>query len=139
MPRPLLTPFLSRYFHFGVHQQDRLMRIGEDIFYNAIAAARLRIRETVKQAIAFRVIDRVIQVAFFLMAKRFAVTYEKLKVTRVRLIDMRIINLVQDAVAQSEPNTATGVIRCAHAAVWRVPALESASTSGVWASTVKLP
>ena len=74
------------------------MRIGKDIFYNAIAAARLRIRETIKKAIALGVIDRVIQVAFFLVAKRFSVAYEKLKVARVRLIDMRIVNLVYYAV-----------------------------------------
>ena len=75
------------------------MRIGEDIFYDAIAAARLRIRQAVKKAITLRVIDRMNQVAFFLVAKRFAVAYEKLKVACVRLIDMRIVNLVYDAVA----------------------------------------
>src|SRR6266536_6282859 len=91
------------------------MRIGEDMFYEAIAAARFRIRKAVKKAIALGVIDRVIQVAFFLVAKRFAVSYEKLKVACVRLIDMRIINLVQDAVAQSKPNAATGMISSTHA------------------------
>ena len=86
------------------------MRIGEDMFYNSIATTWFRVRDTIKKAITFRIIDGVNQVAFFLVAKRFSVTYEKLKVTRVRLIDMRIINLVQDAVTQSEPNTATGMI-----------------------------
>jgi hypothetical protein len=91
------------------------MWISENVFYNPIATTRFRIRETVKKAIAFRVINRVIQVAFFFMAKCFAVANEKLKVARVRLIDMRIVNLVYDAVAEREPNTATGMIGCAHA------------------------
>ena len=110
-----MTQRFVQHFHFGVHQQDRLVRIGEDIFYNAIATSRLRIRETVKKAIALRVLDRVSQVAFFLVAKRLAVSYEKLKVACVRLIDVRIINLVQDAVAQGKPNAATGMISCAYA------------------------
>jgi hypothetical protein len=91
------------------------MRIGEDMFYDTIATTRFRIRETVKKAIALRVIDRVIQVAFFLVAKRFTIAYEKLKVARVRLINVRIVNLIHDAVTQSKPNAATGVISCTYA------------------------
>src|SRR5881392_69862 len=44
--------------------------------------------------------------------KRFSVAYEKLKVARVRLIDMRIVNLVHNAVTQREPNAAAGMIGC---------------------------
>jgi hypothetical protein len=56
-----------------------------------------------------------IQVALFLVAKGFAVADEKLKVARVRLIDVRIINFINDAMAQREPDTATGMIRCPYA------------------------
>ncbi len=91
------------------------MWISEDIFYDTIAAAGLRIRKTVKEAIALRVLDGVSQVAFFLVTKRFSIAYEKLKVARVRLIDMWIVNLVHNAVTQREPNAATGMIGCAHA------------------------
>src|ERR1043166_2081812 len=79
------------------------MRIGKDMFYNPIAVVRRRIRKRVEQAIALWIIDRVSQVAFFLVTKRFSVTYEKLKVAGVRLIDMRIVNLVHDAVTQGKP------------------------------------
>ena len=103
------------YFDLGVHEQHRPMRIGEDMFYEPIATARLRIRETIEEAIALRVFDRVIQIAFFLVAKRFAVADEKLKVARVRLIDVWIVNLVDDAVAQREPEAATGMIGSPHA------------------------
>ena len=80
-----------------------------------IATGGLRIRKAVKEAIALRVFDGVSQVAFFLVAKRFAITDEKLKVARVRLIDMRIVNLVDDAVTQREPEAAAGVIGRSHA------------------------
>jgi len=57
----------------------------------------------------------VIQVALFLVAKRFAITDEKLKVACVRLIDTWIVNLIDDAVTEREPEAATGMIGCAHA------------------------
>ncbi len=50
------------------------------------------------------------QVAFFLVAKRFAIADQKLKVARVRLVDMRIIDFVDDAMAEREPDTATRMI-----------------------------
>ena len=49
------------------------------------------------------------------MTEAFTVADEKLEVARVWLIDMRIINLIDDAVAEREPETATGMIRRAHA------------------------
>src|SRR6266850_1669307 len=86
------------------------MRIGEHMFYDPVATVRLRIGEAVKKAITLRVFDQVIQVPLFLVAKRFAITDQKLKVARVRLIDARIINLIDDAVAEREPESATRVI-----------------------------
>src|SRR5438093_9467188 len=91
------------------------MRIREDVFYQAIATVGLRIRQTVKEAIALRIFDQVIQIALLLVEKCFAITDEKLKVARVRLIDAWIINLVDDAVAEREPEAATGMIGRTHA------------------------
>ena len=50
------------------------------------------------------------QVALLLMAEGFAIGNEQLGITRVRLVDGRIINLVQDAVADREPYMAARVI-----------------------------
>ena len=91
------------------------MRIREDVFYQAIATVGLRIRQTVKEAIALRIFDQVIQVALLLVAKCFAITDKKLKIARVRLIDAWIINLVDDAVTEREPEAATGMIGRTHA------------------------
>ena len=86
------------------------MRIREDVFYESVATVRLRIRQTVKDAIALRVFDQVIQVALFLVAKCFAITDEKLEVACVRLIDAWIVNFIDDAMAEREPEAATGMI-----------------------------
>src|SRR6266487_1781649 len=88
------------------------MRIGEDEFYEPVATIGLRIRETIEEAIALWVFDQVIQVALFLVAKRFAITYEKLKVARVWLIDTWVVDLIDDAVTKCEPEAATGMIGC---------------------------
>src|SRR5881628_1429417 len=90
------------------------MRIGQHMFYDPVAALALRICKAVKQAIAFRVFDQVIQIALFLVAKRFAITDQKLKVAGVRLIDPRIVNLIDDSVTQREPEAATGMIGSTH-------------------------
>src|SRR5881397_2557962 len=82
------------------------------MFYQSVAAPGLRIREAVKDAIALGVFNQMIKVTFFLVAKRFSVTDEKLKVARVRLINMWIVNLIDDSVTESEPETATRMVSC---------------------------
>ena len=53
------------------------------------------------------------QVSLLFVAEGFSVRDEKLKVARVRLINVRVVDLVHDAVAEREPEPATGVIRSA--------------------------
>ena len=52
-----------------------------------------------------------LQIAPFLMAEAFPVGNQKLKIARIRTIDIRIIDLVDDAVAQRKPNAAASVVR----------------------------
>src|SRR5438094_1022458 len=80
------------------------------MFDYTIETVWFRLRETIKEAIARRVFDQMIEIAFFLVAKRFAVADEKLKITRVWLIDVRVVNLVEDSMTQREPETATCVV-----------------------------
>jgi hypothetical protein len=56
-----------------------------------------------------------IEIAFFLVAKGFAVADEKLKVAGVWLIDVRVINLVEDSMTEREPETATCMVGRANA------------------------
>ena len=46
------------------------------------------------------------QVALFLMAKCLAVADEKFKIARIRLINPRKINFINDAMAEGEPEAA---------------------------------
>src|SRR5439155_14565160 len=103
------------HFDFGVHEQDRPMWISEHMFYQTVAAPGFRIREAIKDAIAFGVFDQMTQVTLFLVAKRFSVTDEKLKVARVRFINMSIVNLIDDTVTEGEPETATRMVGCTDA------------------------
>jgi hypothetical protein len=52
----------------------------------------------------------VLQVAFFLVAKRLAIRDEELQIASVGLIDMRVVNLIDNTMAQCEPEATTGVI-----------------------------
>src|SRR5258705_8002682 len=90
------------------------MRICQHLFYDPVAALAIRICKAVKQAIALRVFDQMVEVALFLVAKCFAITDEKLKVAGVRLIDPRIVNLIDNSVTQREPEAATGMIGRTH-------------------------
>ena len=90
------------------------MWIGQHVFYKTIAALAFRIAKAVKNAVTLRVFNQVVQVPFLFVAKGFAVGYEELKVACVRLIRMRVVNLINDAVTQREPELATGMIGRAH-------------------------
>ena len=91
------------------------MRVREHVFYEPVAALTLRIGNAVKEAIALRVFDQVIQVTLFLVAKRFAITDNKLKVACIWLINAWIVNLIDDAVTERKPEAATGMIGRTHA------------------------
>ena len=106
---------LIQHFDFGMHQQDGSVRIREHLFDQPVAALAFRVGKAVKEAIALRVFDPVVQVAFFLVAKGLAIGDEELEVARVRLVHMRVVNLIDDAVAEREPEPATGMIGRAHA------------------------
>jgi hypothetical protein len=68
-----------------------------------------------------------IEIAFFFVAKCFAVADEKLKVAGIWSIDVRVVNLVEDPVAEREPDTATCMVGrsnaffCAGGPTWLDP------------------
>ena len=103
------------HFKPYVHEHHRTVRIGQHMFDDTIAAGRIGIGEPVEQAVAFRIIHFVTQVALLLMAEAFSVGDEQLDITRVGLVDGRIVNFVEDSVTEREPNMAARVISCADA------------------------
>src|ERR1700729_2249550 len=80
------------------------------MFYQSITTFGFRIGEAIKRTVAFREFKFMVQIALFLITKGFTVADEKLKIARVRLVHMRIINFVHDAVAQREPKPAACMI-----------------------------
>ena len=93
-----------------MHEQHGPVRICKDVFDEPVASIAFRIGEAVEKTVAFRVFDPVIQVALFLVAKCFPVADEELKIARVRLVDGRVVDFVDDAVAEREPEPATCMI-----------------------------
>src|SRR6476646_1644915 len=89
------------------------MRVSQDMLDQTVAAVRLGIGQPIEKAVPFRIFDLVLQVALLLMAKSLAVGDQKLEIARVRLIAMRVVNFIYDAMAEREPEPAARVVRCA--------------------------
>ena len=102
-------------FEPGMHQQHRPVRICKDVLDQLVAPVGLRVGEAVENTIAFRVFDPVAQVALFLVAKRFPVGDQELKIARVRRVNRGVVNLVDDAMAEREPEPAARMISGAQA------------------------
>jgi hypothetical protein len=81
-----------------MHEQHETVRIGEQVFDQPVAVLVLRVGQAVEDAIAFRVFDLVVQVALFLVAKGLPISDEKLAVACVRLVHMRVVDLINNAV-----------------------------------------
>ena len=86
------------------------MRVREDFFREPVAPVGFRIGQPVEETAALGVFDPMIEVAFLLMTKRFAIADEKLKIARVRLVDGGIIYFVDDSVAEREPEPAARIV-----------------------------
>jgi hypothetical protein len=84
--------------------------IRRDFLDDAIAPLAVRIRQSIKRCAFFWILDRVLEIAPLLVEESFAIGDEKLEVARIGLIDMRIIDFVDDAVRNREPDPTTGVI-----------------------------
>ena len=93
-----------------MHEQHRPVRIGQNVFDQPVASAPLRIGEPIKWTVTFRVFDPMIEVSLFLVTECFPVADQELKIARVWLINGGVIDFVDDAVAQREPDPATGMI-----------------------------
>ena len=84
---------------------NRCVRLADDFLYDAITIIPLRVCEPVKQNIFLWILGQVSHIPLFLMVECFAIGDQKLKVARVGRVNMGIINLVDDSVAQGEPKT----------------------------------
>lgn len=86
------------------------MGIRDHLLDDAITPFGISIDQPIVQSALFRVLDGVVQVATFLVAKGAAIRNQKLKIACVGAINIRVVDFVDDAVAEREPDTATGMI-----------------------------
>ena len=86
------------------------MRIGEDVLDQSVASLSIGIDNPIQDTVTIRIFDPVAEVAFLFMAKRFTIRYQKLKVAGVGLVVVRIIDLIDNAMADGEPKTTAGVV-----------------------------
>jgi hypothetical protein len=83
----------------NAHKDDGTMGISQDVLDDAVPSKRVGIGELVKQAIPLGITHLVPQIPLFLVEETLAVRDQQLHVTSVRLIDSRIVDLVENPVA----------------------------------------
>ena len=72
-------------------------------------------RESITKDILFRVFDFVFQIASLFVAKCFAIGNQKLQIASVGTVHIGVVDFIDDAVAEGEPDAATGMISRADA------------------------
>ena len=87
------------------------MRIGDHLLDDPVASGGIGIGDPVTESAFFRIFELVLQIPPLLMAKCFPVGNQELEITRVGAVHIGVVNLIDDAVAQREPDAATGMIR----------------------------
>src|SRR4051812_33838458 len=87
------------------------MGIGNNVLDDSITTARIGIGQPIIKGALFRIFGLVLQIAPLFVAEGFTVRDEELQVAGIWSINVWIVNLVNDAVAQGKPNPAARVIR----------------------------
>ena len=90
------------------------MRIGDNVFRYPIAPCRLGVDEAIQKCALFRIINFVVEIPPFLVKEALTVGDEKLQIAGIGTIHIGIINLIDDAVAEREPDAATRMIGSAN-------------------------
>ena len=91
-------------------QECRGVGISQNVFNQPVAPVPVGVCQIVKKSPALRHLDFVVKVTFFFMAKGFAIRDQKLEVASVGCVNRGAENLVDDAVADGKPKSATGVV-----------------------------
>jgi len=86
------------------------VRISQNVFDQPVAPVAVRVCQLVKKSTALWHLDFVMEITLFFMAKAFAIRDKKLEVPGVGRVDGGAEHFVDDAVADGEPKSATGVV-----------------------------
>ena len=95
---------------FYVHQHDGVVRVGDELLGDGVAAAEVGRHDANRQRVGVDVVEVVLEVALFFMEKGFAVGEEQLHVAGLRTVDGGVVDLVERAVGDGEPDAAGGGI-----------------------------
>ena len=98
-----------------VDQEDRQIRIADHGLADFITPGWIAIDDLIGKRTLFWIGQRMLQIPPLLVEKCLAVGDEQLQVAGVRLVDARVVNLVDDAVTEGEPQAGGGVIGSADA------------------------
>ena len=97
-------------FEPRVNQQAGMVRIGDDLLDDPIAALFARAGHAKAQRDVGKLLDRGGQVPPLVVEERLAVGDQVLQVANLRPVDRRVIDLADDAGGQREPDAAGGRI-----------------------------
>ena len=93
-------------FDADVHQHDAMMRVADDLFDQLVALFLVLHGVADSESLWMDVLEGWDQVALFFVDKAFAVTDKKTEIAGLRVIDGGVIDLVEDAVRNGEPDPA---------------------------------
>src|SRR3981189_1594217 len=87
------------------------MRVGQHVLDYTVAIKGIGIQNPVQQGVAFRIAHLVPEIPFLLVEEGFSVRDEQLEIARIGLVDSRIIDFIENPMAEREPYVAARVIR----------------------------
>src|SRR6185437_5178467 len=87
------------------------MRIADELLRNGIAAFGIGSNDANGRGVRMNVVQIILKVALLFMQKGLTVGEDQLHVTSLRMIDRRVINLVEDTVRKGVPDAARSGIR----------------------------
>jgi len=79
------------------------VRFSDDFLDDPITALTVRIGDPIQQRVLLRIFRQMVEIAPLLMAERLAIGDEELQIADVGRIGIREIHLIDDAMAQREP------------------------------------
>ena len=99
--RPLRFAFDAR-----VNQHARPVRVGDDLLDDAIAPLRVARHDAITERVAADAVDLASQITLLLVKEAFSIGDQELQVPDLRMVDRGVIDFVQDAVREREPDAA---------------------------------
>src|SRR5665213_3536604 len=93
-----------------MNEHARLMRVRYDLFNQPIPSSAVSALDVVAKSVLLDIRNRTLEVALLFMEERFPICDEELHITYLRAVDRGIVDLVQNAVRKSEPDSAGGCI-----------------------------